>query len=333
MDSNRFSHYYSLSSAGAGCLVWLCYLLLDWAHGWNYVTTVERLLLLAVLVFTPLALTLIQRWRADEVVSDAFWWACRLQPIAALLVTGAFLQPTGLWAALFSLPWLFCTALIALTGVITWRARSERPPVYELVLRCGMIYLPVGAVWLLLSRFGARPLGFPDVIVLLTGVHFHYTGFAVPVITAMTGRFLAQHKLTMRAYPWLAGAVVAAMPLIAAGITVSPWLEVIGVLLLFMAVVGLAGVIGFVVLPHLSSPLPRFFLTVAAMAMVAAITPAVLYGIGEFTGHNLITIPRMVQLHGLTNAFGFVACGLLGWLVAERTAATQPVPPFVQLEV
>lgn len=333
MDSNRFSRHYSLFSAGVGCLVWLFYLLLDRAQGWNYVTTVERLLLLAVLVFTPLALTLIQHWHADDVVTTPFWWACRLQPIAAALVALAFLQPMGVWAALLSASWLFCTALIALAGVTGWRTTAGRPPVHELVLRCGMLYLPVGAGWLLLSRFGARPLGFPDVIVLLTGVHFHYTGFAVPVITAMTGRFLAKNGLTVRAYPWLAGAIVAAMPLIAAGITLSPWLEVVGVLLLFAAIVGLAGVIGFVILPQLTSPIARTLLAVAALAMVAAITPALLYGLGEFVGQSWITIPRMVQIHGLTNAFGFVACGLVGWLVAERAAAVQPVQPFVQLEV
>jgi hypothetical protein len=122
------------------------------------------------------------------------------------------------------------------------------------------------------------------------------------------------------------------MPLIAAGITVSPWLEVVGVLVLFAAIVGLAGLIGFVVLPQLTAPLARFFLAIAVVAMVAAITPALLYGIGEFTGQSLITIPRMVQFHGLTNAFGFVACGLIGWLVAERTAAAQRVQSFVQVE-
>ena len=332
MNSKITGGQWSLYSAGGGLLIWLLYLLLDRAHDWNYVTTVERLLLLAVLVFTPLALTLIQCWQEEDGAPGLFWWACRLQPVAATLVALAFLQPVGVWAGLLSVPWLLCTALIALAGLIKWQTTAGRPPVHELVLRCGMLYLPVGAGWLLLSRFGARPLGFPDLIVLLTGIHFHYTGFAVPVITAMTGRFLAKNGLTMRTYPWLAGAIVAAMPLIAAGITVSPWLEVVGVLVLFAAIVGLAGLIGFVVLPQLTAPLARFFLAIAAVSMVAAITPALLYGIGEFTGQSLITIPRMVQLHGLTNAFGFVACGLIGWLLAERTAAAQRVQSFVQVE-
>lgn len=324
MDSKLLSRHWSLASAGGGLLVWLLYLLLDGVNTWNYVTTIERLLLLAVLVFTPLALTLIQHWREDN-GNAPLRWACRLQPGAAVLVAVAFLQPTGVWAALLSLPWLVCTALIALAGVAAWQTTAGRLPVYELVLCFGMLYLPVGAGWLLLSRFGARPLDFPDLIVLLTGIHFHYTGFALPVITAMTGRFLAKNGLTVRIYPWLAGAVVVAMPFVAAGITLSRWLEGIGVLLLFTAIVGVASVIGFVVLSHLPSLLARTLLAVAAMAMVAAITPALLYGIGEFTGQSFITIPRMVQIHGLTNAFGFVACGLLGWLVAERTAAAHPV--------
>jgi len=332
MKAKGYTHRWSLFSAGGGGCLWLLSVFIDGVMDWNYVTTIERLLLLVVLGFTPLALILIQQWGEDEVVSAPLWWASRFQPVAATLVVVAFLQPAGFWAALFSLPWLFCTALMAWTGLVALKSASGRPPVHEVVLRVGMLYLPVGAGWLLLSRFGARPLHFPDVIVLLTGVHFHYTGFAVPVIVAMTGRFLAQKALTVRAYPWLAGAIVITMPLIAAGITLSPWLEMVGVLLLFTAIVGVAAIVSLTVLPLLTAPLARTLLAVAALSMVAAITPALLYGIGEFTGQSFITIPRMVQLHGLTNAFGFVACGLVGWLVEGRAAAVHRVQVAVPLE-
>ena len=53
-----------------------------------------------------------------------------------------------------------------------------------------MLYLPIGAGWLVLYRLGVRPLGFADVIVLLTGVHFHYTGFVLPIVAGMVGRWL-----------------------------------------------------------------------------------------------------------------------------------------------
>lgn len=305
-----------LYNAGAGLAIWLLFVLVNGTSRWDYFTTIERLLLLAMLIFTPLALALVYQWRAKVAGRRVFWWACYLQPVAALLGTLAFTQPTGATAALLALPWLLCTGLVALTGLELARAAPRRLPVHEWVLVMGMLYLPIGASWLLLSRLGVRPLAFPDVIVLLTAIHFHYTGFAVPVMTAMTGRFLAQHQVAVPLYPWLAGAVVAATPLIAAGITLAPWLELVGVFLIFLAITGLATVLGLYVIKRLPSRLARSLLTVAACGMVLAIIPALLYGTGEFLGRTLITIPRMVQIHGFTNAFGFVACGLTGWLVA-----------------
>ena len=63
-------------------------------------------------------------------------------------------------------------------------------------------------------RAGLRPLGFPDLIVLLTAVHFHYAGFALPVLTGLVARVLGGPA---------AGAaclgVIAGVPLVAIGIT------------------------------------------------------------------------------------------------------------------
>ena len=323
MQMNRQMRPWCLTSAGVGAAIWLLYILVT-ATDWNYVATIERLLLLAVLVFTPLALALVPQWYAGETNIAILYWAYRLQPFAALLVVLAFTQPAGMTAAILSLPWLLCAGCIALAGLALRNAAIGHYPVHEWVLTVGMLYLPIGAGWLLLSRWGVRPLDFPAVIVLLTAVHFHYTGFAVPVITALTGRFLTRNHLSLALYPWLAGAVVMATPLIAAGITLAPWLEAIGVLLIFMAVVGLASVIGWYVLPRLPTLLARGLLAMAACAMVVAIIPALLYGAGELLERSWITIPRMVQLHGFTNALGFVACGLTGWLVAGMETHLQP---------
>jgi len=332
MQLNGQMRAWCLTSASVGAGIWFLYILVA-AADWNYVATIERLLLLAVLVFTPLALTLVPQWYAGETNISILRWAYRLQPFAAILVVLAFMQPAGMVAAVLSLPWLLCAGSIALAGLALRKAARGQHPVHEVVLTIGMLYLPVGAGWLLLSRLGVRPLDFPDVIVLLTAVHFHYTGFAVPVITALTGRFLARNQLSVTVYPWLAGAVVTATPLIAAGITLAPWLEAIGVLVIFTTVIGLASVIGLYVLPHLPTLLARGLLAVAACAMVIAIIPALLYGVGELFERSWITIPRMVQLHGFTNALGFVACGLTGWLVAGVEAHLQPDKLTLPMEV
>lgn len=332
MQTNKQIRTWCLISARVGAGIWLLYIAVT-ATDWNYVATIERLLLLAVLVFTPLALALVPQWYAGETDISLLHWAYRIQPFAAILVALAFTQPAGAMAALLSLPWLLCAGCIALAGLALRKAASDPHPVHEWVLTVGMLYLPIGASWLLLSRLGVRPLNFPDVIVLLTAVHFHYTGFAVPVITALTGRFLVRNHLSVPVYPWLAGTVVTATPLIAAGITLAPWLEAVGVLLLFMTVIGLATVIGWYVLPHLPTLLARVLLAVAACAMVVAIIPALLYGAGELFGQAWITIPRMVQLHGFTNALGFVACGLTGWLVAGMEVHPQPGKLPLSMEV
>jgi hypothetical protein len=45
---------------------------------------------------------------------------------------------------------------------------------------------------------------------------------------------------------------------------------------------------------------------------------ACLYALGRFTGITTVNISLMVQVHGLSNALGFVLCGLLGWMIASR---------------
>ena len=57
-----------------------------------------------------------------------------------------------------------------------------------MLLLAGLVYLAVGGVWTVIARAGLRPLGFPDLIVLLTAVHFHYAGFALPVLAGLVAR-------------------------------------------------------------------------------------------------------------------------------------------------
>jgi hypothetical protein len=151
---------------------------------------IQRILLLGVLVIVPLGLALI------DTISDrssAFLnIAAASQPFAALAIAiSSFLEP-GFGAAGLALPWLITTSLIGLDGFIgLGRLRkSASPAVATLPVLAAMIYLPVGAVWLIMSRLGIQPLGFGDTIVLLTAVHFHFAGFAAPLLTGLTGHHL-----------------------------------------------------------------------------------------------------------------------------------------------
>ncbi|HEY9422963.1 MAG TPA: YndJ family transporter, partial [Thermoanaerobaculia bacterium] len=169
-----------------GAAVWLLLVLFrrpspfetDWA---------VLILLLGALVIVPLGLRLVTDLRGTA----AKLWriAVLLQLPTALLLVVAFAQPRGTLAAVLALPWLATTAVISLTGLLRAWYRGWRP-VEELCFDAGLIYLVIGGGWTVLSRYGLRPLGFEDVIVLLTGIHFHYAGFALPIMTGLAGRRL-----------------------------------------------------------------------------------------------------------------------------------------------
>jgi hypothetical protein len=62
----------------------------------------------------------------------------------------------------------------------------------------------------------------------------------------------------------------------------------------------------------------RVLLGVSALSAVAAMVYASVYALADFCGAVWIAIPQMARAHGVLQAVGFSACGLLGWIVAKR---------------
>ncbi len=103
------------------------------------------------------------------------------------------------------------------------------------------------------------------------------------------------------------------MPLVAAGITFSPWIGFAGALLLTLGLVLLAVLTIGWVRPSINSSLGRALLVFGAISSCAAMVLACLYAYSLATPTLIITIPGMAMTHGLLNAFGFVTCSLLVW--------------------
>ncbi|HLH24319.1 MAG TPA: YndJ family protein [Chloroflexota bacterium] len=312
-------------SAGLGAAIWLAWLPRLAAEQGQ----VAALLLFAVLVLVPLALALAAT--PDRAGRHAWPYRAAVfaQPAAALLAAGSFLLPPSPAAALLALPWLLCTGLVALFGL--WRLLPRGlSPAAEVCLDAGLVYLPIGGAWLVLARLGARPLGFSDVIVLLTAVHFHYAGFVAPLLAAMAGRALPDRKgLAARAYRAVAAGVVAGPPLLAAGFTFSPALRFAAALLLAASLLALAALTMIAVLPAVRPRAARWLLGVSAAAIILPMLLVGAYAVGELAGASIVTIPQMVRVHGWLNALGFALCGLLAWTL--RPPASQQSPPGLPL--
>jgi len=297
-------------SATAGVLVWLLLLLpvtADSAH----IELIHKVILFAVFVIVPLGLSLIA---PDEQRGSLSLYkiVVAAQPIAAIATAASFFFEKGLLSALLASTWLIVNALIAFFGLTRLTSRGFYP-LNELSIDAGLFYLPVAGVWLVVYRLGIQPFGYGETIILLTAVHFHFTGFATPIIAGMSGRVLAAREYPEKVFIVAIFGIVAAMPLVAAGITFTPLLGLIGTLLLSTALVLLAVLnIGWV-RPAIDSAISRTLLTIGAVSTCAAMVLACLYSYSLVAHTVILTIPLMAVTHGLLNAFGFVTCSLLVW--------------------
>ena len=298
-------------SAAAGVAVWLL-LLPTITSDSRETELIHKVVFFALLVAVPLGLSLVPA-QAHE---GSLWYrlAVLAQPVAALLTIASLFLETGLLAALLSSAWLLITIFIALFGLTRFKSRGLQP-VEESSIDAGLVYGTVAGVWLVLYRYGIQPFDYGETIILLTVIHFHFAGFAAPIIAGLSGRVLATRNHPRAIFRVVVFAIIAAMPLVAAGITFSPWLGLIGTILLSIGLVLLAVLTVGWVIPAIPSAAARFLLIIAALSSCAAMVLACLYAYSLATKTLIINIPTMALTHGLLNAFGFVACSLLAWTI------------------
>jgi hypothetical protein len=168
-----------------------------------------------------------------------------------------------------------------------------------------------------MSRLGVQPIGFGDTIVLLTAVHFHFAGFAAPILAGLAGRRLSTSKPLITTYRFAVLGVIVGTPLVAAGITFSPLLALTGAVVISLGLVLLALLTVVWVIPSLKSLAPKILLLVSSISTVPAMTLACLYAYSIVFKKLIVDIPQMAMTHGVINAFGFALCGLLGWAIVE----------------
>lgn len=290
-------------SALVGIVAWaLCVALLR--PGWA-----ATLFLFAPLTLVPLALGLLTA-KLGRPGGRAWNAMLLLQPLAALLLVAAFALPVGPAAAAATLPWLLVTLLIALQGVReAWPVNGRSAA--TLAPAVGMMFLPIGGGWLVLSRLGARPLRLSDIIVLATAVHFHYAGFVLPILVGQVARALPGRLATVAA-----GGVIAGVPLVAAGITLSAfdvrWPEWLAAWLLVVSCF-LTAALQLRVAAQAGHRAAAVLLSVSSLALFGGMVLAAVYALGSYCGSAWLSIEDMLPYHGAVNAFGFALCGLLGW--------------------
>jgi len=308
---SQWLRVFARRSAAAGAIGWLLLLLVTTSDS-HEIELIHKIVFFAMLVIVPLGLSLVTVGE-QRISANLYRVAVLVQPAAAVITIASFFFEKGLLSASLSAVWLVVSGIVALLGLSRFTARGLYP-LYESSIDAGLLYLPVASGWLIIYRLGVQPFDYGETIILLTVVHFHFAGFAAPIIAGLTGKMLATIGRPPRGmYAFIVFAIVAAMPLVAAGITFSPWAGLAGTLLLSSGLVLLAVLTVARVVPAIPSLNARLLLSIAALASCTAMVLACLYAYSLVAHVVILRIPTMAMTHGLLNAFGFAACSLLAW--------------------
>lgn len=277
--------------------------------------SVEGLLLLGPLVAVPIGLRLAApsgplrgRWRV----------AAYVQPAAAALLVASFCLPAGPAAAALASPWLAFAALMALLGVLRFAERGPSPA-EELAIDAALIFPVVGATWLLASRAGLPFMGFVEPTVLLTAAHFHFAGFALPLLTGLAGRAVPGRHSTGACV-----GVVVGVPLVALGITLSAK-GISGVELLAASWLAGAGALSALLQVRAATRQPRSWALLAAPAfcLLGGMLFAAAWGLRPLTASMWPSFETMIAVHATLNVLGYTLPSLAAWRFARPATASR----------
>ncbi len=302
-----------------GIVVWLAFLIAmrpdvmtaDWGRA---------VLLLASLTVVPMALHLLRRTHLDEPLLRL---AIRLQLPAALLLGLSLGCSEGALATMLALPWLLVTLLVATQGLLrfwygAWRSSND------MVVATGMAYFAVGGIWTVCDRAGWTPFGFDREIGLLTAIHFHVAGFALPLLASLAAKSLADS-----ASVWPGLLTIASVPALALGITATHFgapaiLETASGWLMSAAGLGVAWLQLRLANCPSASHRSRLLWVIGSLSLAAAMLPAMLYAARFFLPLPWLDIPLMRAVHGSANAFGFTLPSLMAWHLQEHSKEMSP---------
>jgi hypothetical protein len=173
-------------------------------------------------------------------------------------------------------------------------------------------FLTNAALWLVFDRFDAQPLGFSAWIVLLTGAHFHYAGFALMLaIALLLQQNTADKWAKTAAFSVLVGVVLTATGITTTQIGLPHWIETVAGAAMALAATG-AGVV-FIRASRAEVRATRWLWLLGGLCLFGTMLLALLYALRPVFPLFWLNMPLMQAVHGSVNALGFGTLMLLGW--------------------
>ncbi|MFD0590973.1 YndJ family transporter [Paenibacillus sp. GCM10027627] len=275
---------------------------------------VEKFILFAALVVVPLVVLLLSYDEKSNgqkrlyAVIRIFQLPAAYAAFMSVLYCKTWEASTSVSGA-FSLVWLFFTLLLGLYGVSL--IANRKGSVAEIAIGAGLIYFFVGGVWFVLYQYQVDLFHASPATHGLSSLHFHLSSAIVPIFIGMLGRMMSKKSW----YPWVVAIDIIGPILIAIGIMFSKPVEYIGValfacniaiyttyLLAFLRRKGLSGL----------TRKSAVFFVISSFAFYIIVVLSIFYPLLK-KAYSL-TIHDFIPIYGSLHAFGFVLCGLIGWI-------------------
>jgi YndJ-like protein len=230
-----------------------------------------------------------------------------LQPVASTLLAGSFLLEKGAVAGLLAVFYLLWCIAVLLPNILKIKLKL---PTFTLLAAWG--FLTNAAVWLVFDRLGYQPLGFSAWIVLLTGAHFHYAGFALTLTIALLLHTNPTNKAAeIAAYGILGGVVLTALGITTTQLGLPHWIETLsGASMSLSALV--TGLV-FIRESTREAGSTRWLWLAGSLCLCGTMVMALLYALRPVFPLEWLGLPFMQAVHGTINALGFGTLILLGW--------------------
>ncbi len=264
--------------------------------------------LFAAFVLIPIGYQLIMKMQDDFLLSNN---ALTGHWIATLLLCFSFMIVKSSLAGCLALPYFIWCLSVIIKGF------KFKFSLTYLTIFATFGFLTNAALWLVFDRLGYQPLGFTAWIVLLTGAHFHYAGFA---LTASLALLLIENPNNILAKGATIG-VLLGVVLTAIGITTtqlgySHFLETMSGV--WMSVSAVLTGIAYFQRSLIEPSKARYFWRIGAICLFSGMILAFLYALRNIILIPFLTIPMMQAIHGTLNALGFGTFMLFGWATTNR---------------
>jgi hypothetical protein len=271
------------------------------------------MVLFAALFLVPIAF---QQIKKSQSLFRMYRYGLICQLLCAISLAMSFLMERGIGAGIFAIPYaVWCMEMLF------YGLKIERKLTYLTTL-ITFGFLANASLWLVFDRFGVQPLGFSMWIVILTGVHFHFAGFA---LMACLSLFLYQNPknrfIQMAIIMTIFGIILTALGITATQLGYGQALESASGT--WVAISSFLVGLFFIKKSFKETPLIKALWFLGGMSLVLAMILASLYALRSVIPIEALTLPIMQALHGTLNALGFGNLVLIGWALRK----TSVIPP------